>query len=144
MLLLSLMIVTNSVHTKVQTNQLTMLSQTFAHIRNLSYQLPDQPRADRAMHQLLCTNMKLTRKVLTKNLIRTIMKRNIGTNEVEKYVGVECKQNVKKKRNVPMIRYTMKMKLDDAEFDENMIRKQFKQKLCEYEKTTIRGSPADE
>jgi hypothetical protein len=137
------MISSNFVHTKVQTTKLTVLNQTFAHIRMLSNQLPDQPRADRAMHQLLCTNIKLTRKVLTKNVIRTIMKRNIGTIEVEKYVGLVCKQNVKKKRNVPMIRYTMKMKLDDAEFDENMIRKQFKQKLREYEKTTIRGSPAD-
>ena len=92
MLLLSLMIVTSSVHTKVQTTKLTMLNQTFAQIRNLSYQLPDQPRADRAMHQLLCTNIKLTRKVLTVNLIRTILKRNIGTNDVERYVRIVCKQ----------------------------------------------------
>jgi hypothetical protein len=68
--------------------------------------------------------MKLTRKVLTKNLIRTIMRKNIGTNDVEKYVNVVCKQNVRKKRNVGMIQYAMNMKLDDAEYDEWMIRKQ--------------------
>ena len=144
MLLLFLMINNNFVHTKVQNIKTTMFNQTFAQIRILSYQLPDPPRADRAMHHLLCNNIKLTRKVLTRNLIRTIMKRDIGTNEVEKYVDIVCKQNVKKKRNVSMIRYTMRMKLDDAEFDEKMIRKQFNMKRSEYEKATIRGSPVDE
>ena len=75
-----------SVHTKVPKIQSTMYSQTLAQIRNLSYQLPDQPKADRAMHQLLCINIKLTRKVLTKNVLKTIMMKDIGTNEVETYV----------------------------------------------------------
>ena len=91
MLLLFMTIRDNSVHTKVKNIKSTMLSQTFAQIRSLSYQLPDQPRSDRAMHKLLCTNIKLSRRVLTKNLISTIMKKNIGTNDVEKYVHVLCK-----------------------------------------------------
>ena len=86
MLLSFLMNINILVLTKVQYNPNTMLSQTFAQIRNLSNQLPDPIRADRAMHQLLCTNVKLTRKVLTKNLLKTMMKKNIGTNDVEKYV----------------------------------------------------------
>jgi hypothetical protein len=112
------MIVTIPVYKRAKTTKDTMLSQTFPHIRILSHQLPDQQRAGRAMHQLLCTNVKLTRKVLTKNLIRTIMRRNIGTNDVEKYVRIVCKQNVRKKRNVGMIINAMKMKLNDAEYDE--------------------------
>ena len=86
MLLLFLMINNIFVLTKVNNIQTIMSSQTFALIRNLSYQLPDPPRADRAMHQLLCVNLKLTRKVLTKNLIRMIIKKDIGTNEVENFV----------------------------------------------------------
>lgn len=72
------------------------------------------------------------------------MGKNIGTNDVEKYVKVVCKQNVRKKRNVAMIRNAMKMKLDDAEYDEKMVRKQFTYYLNEYRKVTIRGSFADE
>ena len=75
---------------KVQTTSNKMMNQTFAQIRMLSYQLPDQPRADRAMHHLLCTNIKLTRKVLTRNVIKTIMDKNVGTNDVEKYVKNVC------------------------------------------------------
>ena len=78
MLLLSLMIGNHFVLTKVQNTRVTMFNQTFALIRNLSYQLPDQMRADRAMHQVLCSNIKLTRRVLTKNVIKTIA----STNEV--------------------------------------------------------------
>ena len=143
MLLLSLMIVNISVLTKDKHTKTTMLSQTFAHIRILSFQLPDQPRADRAMHQLLCTNVKLTRKVLTKNLIRTILRRNIGTNEVERYVRVVCKQNVRKKRNVGMIRNAMKMKLEDAEYDEKITRELFIHKLNEYKNVVTKGSAID-
>ena len=58
MLLSFLMNINILVLTKVQYNPNTMLSQTFAQIRNLSNQLPDPNKADRAMHQLLCTNIK--------------------------------------------------------------------------------------
>ena len=133
----------NFVHSRVETTKPTMFNQTLAQIRILSSQLPDPIRADRVMHQLLCANIKLTRKVLTKNLIRSIMKKNIGTNDVEKYVGIVCKQNVRKMRNVPMIRHAMKMKLDDADYDEKMTRKYFNEKLSDYRKVMIRGSPAD-
>ena len=67
------------------------------------------------------------------------MRKNIGTNDVKKYVNVVCKQNVRKKRNVGMIQYAMNMKLDDAEYDEWMIRKQFNRMLCEYRRVTIKG-----
>ena len=89
MLLLFLMTRSNFVHSRVETTKPTMFNQTLAQIRILSSQLPDPIRADRAMHQLLCANIKLTRKVPTKNLIRSIMKKNIGTNDVVKYVGCE-------------------------------------------------------
>ena len=128
MLLSFLMNINILVLTKVQYNPNTMLSQTFAQIRNLSNQLPDPIRADRAMHQLLCTNVKLTRKVLTKNLLKTMMKKNIATNDVMKYAKGVCKQNVKNTNLKAMIHYAMKMKVKDAEYDESITRKIFNQK----------------
>ena len=143
MLLLFVIKFKNLVLTKVQTNQNIMLSQTFAQIRNLSNQLPDPGRADRAMHQLLSSNIKLTRKVLTRNLLKTMLKKNVGTNDVVKYVNGVCKQNVKKTNRTIMIQFAMRMKVKDAEYDERLARKVFNQKLSEYKQSTIRGSHAD-
>ena len=143
MLLSFLMNINILVLTKVQYNPNTMLSQTFAQIRNLSNQLPDPIRADRAMHQLLCTNVKLTRKVLTKNLLKTVMKKNIATNDVMKYAKGVCKQNVKNTNLKAMIHYAMKMKVKDAEYDESITRKIFNQKMSEYKSATVVGSLAD-
>ena len=71
------------------------------------------------------------------------MNNNIGTDEVEKYVSMVCKQNVKKIRNISMNRSAMRMKLEDAGYDEKMTRKQFNQKYKNNNIMTIRGSPAD-
>ena len=35
-----------------------MLRETFARIRILSFELPDPPRADKAMHKLICSNIE--------------------------------------------------------------------------------------
>ena len=64
------------------------------------------------------------------------MKKNIGTNDFEKYVSIFCKQNVRKKRNIGMIRSALKMKLDDAKYDENVVQRQFNQKHREYKSVT--------
>ena len=122
----------------------TMSSETFAQIRSLSLNLPDPVRADRAMHNLLCTNIKLARRVQTKNVLMSILKLNIGTNDVERFAFVVSKQNVKKVRNVNLINYTMKTKVCDAEFDEKNTRKEFIRKSIEYGRLTIRGSVFDE
>ena len=143
MLLLFVIKFNNLVLSKVQTIPNIMLNQTFAQIRNLSNQLPDPGRADRAMHQLLSSNIKLTRKVLTRNLLKTMLKKNVGTNDVVKYVNGVCKQNVKKTNKAAMIQFAMKMKVRDAEYDERVTRKAFNQKLSEYNEATIKGSHAD-
>ena len=70
---------------------------------------------------LLCVNIKLTRKVLTKNVLKTILNKNVGTNDVEMYVRNICKHNVQKKRNIGMIKNAMKMKMMDAEYDEERL-----------------------
>ena len=95
------------------------------------------------MHDLLCTNIKLTRRVLTKNVLKRIMNLNVGTNEVEKFAASVSKQNVRKGRNVKLINYTMRTKVSDSEFDEKTVRQEFVQKSVEYSRLTIKGSDVD-
>ena len=56
---------------------------TFAYLNVISLDLVDPGRGSRAMHDLLVNNVKLTRKVLTKNLLKSLMEAGVGTNEVE-------------------------------------------------------------
>ena len=56
-------------------------------------------RGSRAMHDLLVNNIKLARKVLTRNLLKSLMDAGVGTNEVESAVNSVCRQNVRKVRN---------------------------------------------
>ena len=72
------------------------------------------------------------------------MQKNIGTNEVEHYVKNMCKHNVRKNRNVGMIRSAMKVKLEDAEYDEKQTRKLFNAKFKEYRNCSVKGSVIDE
>ena len=57
----------------------------------------------------------------------------------ENFVRNMSKHNVRKHRNVRMIRAAMKGKLDDAEFDEKQTRKLFNLKLKELEIVTKWG-----
>ena len=63
-----------------------MFRQTLALIKQFSYVLPDPPRAERAMFNFIVCSFKLCRRVLTKNLLSELVKRGVGTNEVEKCV----------------------------------------------------------
>ena len=116
---------------------------TFAHLRNISSLLEDPNRGSRAMHNLLCSNVKLTRKVLTKNLLRSLTGLSVGTNEVEIFATIVCKQNVRKGRNKKLIRSTMRFKLEDAELDEKSVRKKFVQDSIEYRKVIRSGTFVD-
>ena len=64
------------------------------------------------MHNLLVTNIKLSRRVLTRNLLKKMMHLNLGTNEVERFVLKVCRQNVRKGRNKMLIRDTMRTKVN--------------------------------
>ena len=120
-----------------------MLRETFAQITYLSQHLPDPARADRAMHGLLCANLKLARRTLTKNILKKLMWLGVGTNDVEKYVEKVCKQNVRKARNSKLIRDTMRTKVADAEYVEKQSRKEFVKKSIQYGRLTNRGSFVD-
>ena len=112
---------------------------TFAHLNMIATNLEDPRWGSRAMHNLLCSNIKLSRKVLTKNLLRSLMELNVGTNEVETFARNVCKQNVRKDRNKKLIRDTMKHKVIDAEYDERCARNDFVRDYIEYSKVTKRG-----
>ena len=71
------------------------------------------------------------------------MKLNCGTNEVERYAQVVCKQNVRRGRNDKLIKDTMKHKVEDAKFDENEVRKLFVRSKIEYCRVIQRGSMID-
>ena len=89
----------------------TMLRETFAHIRVLSLQFPDPPRADRAMHKLICSNLKLSRRVLTRNLLRRLLNLSVGTNDVMKCASMIMRQNVRNHYDEKLIRDMMRSKV---------------------------------
>ena len=76
-----------------------MSREAFAHIHQLSLDLSDPRWASWVMHNNLCSNLKLTRKVLTVNLLTKLMRLGVGTNEVAIYASKMAKQNVRRGRN---------------------------------------------
>ena len=111
-----------------------MLRQTFAYIRELAQECYDPNRASQAMHDLLCSNMKLSRRTLTTNLLIKLKQLGIGTHDVEKYAMGVSKQNVRKTRNVQLIRDILKHKANDAKYDQECVRKEFIRNKIFYSK----------
>ena len=62
-----------------------MSSSAFAYIHTLSQETHQPDQASKAMHFYFTTGLKLTRRVQTTNLLNTLRRQNIGTNEVEKW-----------------------------------------------------------
>ena len=51
---------------------------------NKRSKIPNPKMLNQAMHNFLCKNIKLTRKVLTKDLLSKLVVIGVGTNKVEK------------------------------------------------------------
>ena len=109
-----------------------MYRQTLAQIKILSILLPDPIRAEWAMCNFLYCSVKLCKRVLTRNLLSVLRKRGLGTNKVENCVSKLAKDSNKKNRDVEMIRFIMKKKLQDAEYEEKIVRKEFGRWKTEY------------
>ena len=120
-----------------------MFRQTLAQIKLISYFLPDPQRAERAMTVLIYCSFKLCRKVLTKDLLNVLRKREVGTNEVENCVARLDKNSTYKSRDVEIVKFIMKRKLHNAEFEEKKIRKEFTLRSSEYDRIVPRKSNAD-
>ena len=71
------------------------------------------------------------------------MRLGCGTNEVEKYAQIVCKQSVRKGGNRKLIKDAMKHKADDAKFAENRARSEFVKCKNEYNKVIKNGSMID-
>ena len=59
-------------------NLLKMSAEAFAHIHHLSFDLQNPAQGSRAMHDLLCSNLKLTKRNLTKDLLGKLV--GLGVN----------------------------------------------------------------
>ena len=84
-----------------------MNRETLAQIKLISNLSPDPLRAERAMLYRLYCNVKLCKKNLTRNLLKTLFKHRTGTTEVEKCVRRLCR-NGKEKRINKMVHFIMK------------------------------------
>ena len=120
-----------------------MSRQTLAHIKLLSYISPDPLRAERAMFNCITCSFKLCKKILTSDLLYVLMKRGVGTHDVEKCVMYLCRSTVKKRRDVTMIRFIMNRKLLDARIEEKRVRKEFGRMNMELNKIIPKGSEVD-
>ena len=68
------------------------------------------------MHNLLISNLKLTKNVATSNLLRKMLKLGIGTNEVELYSKICSSQSSRKTIDRSLVKFAMKKKVEDSEF----------------------------
>ena len=120
-----------------------MLRQTLALIKIITMFLPDPPRAERAMINLVMCSFKLCKKVLTKDLLSVLAKRCIGTNEVENCVKKLCRSSVRMDRDNEMIKFIMNRKLRDATYQEREVRKEYKKRNYEYNQVVPKGCITD-
>ena len=77
------------------------------------------------MHKLICSNMRLSRSVLTRNVLKKLMGLRVGTNDVVKCARIIKRQNVRNQYDERLIRDMMRSKVNDAEYDEQMVRNEF-------------------
>ena len=85
--------------------------QTLAQITFISNFSADPVRAERAMHNVLCSSVRLCKRVITKDLLNDLYKNGIGTNEVEGCVEKLCKNMINKIRNHNIIKVIMRFDL---------------------------------
>ena len=100
-------------------SQESLSRETLAQIKQLSSLLTDPNRAERAMLYRLYCNVKLCKKILTRNLLKTLCKHRTGTTEVDKCVHRLCRGG-DGKRMSKIVDFIMKDKLRDSE---NEVRK---------------------
>ena len=89
-----------------------MFRQTLAYIKELSRISTDPPRAEKAMFNFVLQSFKLCKRVLTRDLLYTLMKRGIGTREVENVVARLNRFATRKGRDVKTVKFIMCRKLN--------------------------------
>ena len=84
------------------------------------------------MHKYLTSNIKLTKRNLTLNVLRKLFDKNIGTNEVMNNAVSMSKQFVRKRFNDKLVKYVMQMKIVDAEKEQQSTRHEFYRMKSQY------------
>ena len=121
-----------------------MSAETFAMIRNLSLETQSPTRVEKAMHKYFTSNIKLTNRNLTINLIKNLMKNKLGTTEVMVYSKMIEKQMFRKQAGSSRTTYyAMREKLIDAEWAEKVVRRQFLWHKDEYYRNVTRNTIID-
>ena len=95
------------------------------------------------MHNVLCSNVKLCKRVLTKDLLSDLYKHGVGTNEVEGCVERLCKNMTNKIRNQNIVKVIMREKVRDAQAEIQLIRRQLRQNDREFHRYIPEKSHGD-
>ena len=122
-----------------------MSSSAFAYIHILSQETHQPELASKAMHFYFTTGLKLTRRVQTTNLLNTLRRQNIGTNEVEKWsriCGGQMSSHIKN-NDRKLVSSAMKMKVEDAQWNEKQMKKKFLVSKTQYRNVIKRNSFID-
>ena len=120
-----------------------MLGLAFAYISRLSEETLQPSRSSQAMHDFLCSNLSLTRRVASRNLLSDLMKKNIGTNDCENAAAKLAGQWTRKISTRGLVTQIMTLKLRDAEHCIRVARREFLQKKREYYRWVRRGTIID-
>ena len=119
-----------------------MSTSAFAYIHTLSLETQQPEQASKAMHLYFTTGLKLTRRVQTTNLLNTLRRQNIGTNEVEKWsriCGGQMSSHIKN-NDRKLVSSAMKMKVEDAQWNEKQMKKKFLVSKTQYRNVIKRNS----
>ena len=85
-----------------------IVSMTFK-IDRLAQEAADPEEAGRRMRQVYFTQVKLTKRQLTIDLLRKLYERGVGTNEVEQLAKKVIKGELRK--NPDIVKYLLKLKM---------------------------------
>ena len=93
-----------------------MFHQTISLLRTLCQDTLQPTRSLQAMQLCLENNLKLVKKTQTYNLLNSLLRRQLGTNEVEKYAAVVTGQCVRKTSGRGLVVAAMRHKVADSEW----------------------------
>ena len=95
-------------------------------IHQLSRLCPNPQKALSLSKGVVELNMKLAKRTLRKDLLKNLQKRSLGTKDAEQVEIKLRRENTNGKRDAEIIKHIMNKKIKDAEKDENIIRREFK------------------
>ena len=120
-----------------------MFRETLAQIKTISYLSPVPVRAERAMLSRLFCDVKMCKKVLTRNLLDRLVSKRIGTREVQKGVSRMYRNKKNMRRQHRTVNIIMKDKLIDSEDEVKKAKTDFERATKEYREEMPQGTIID-